>query len=90
MIVKGIFELFYNMITVIFSFINLPDLPAEVQTVVDSLLQFMSQGLNLIGFFCHPAVVKIVVPLTIVFMNFDKLYKLVMFVLRKIPFLGIE
>lgn len=90
MIIKGLFELFYGMITVIFSFINLPGLPSEVQTVIDTLFQFMSQGLNLVGFFCHPPVLKVIVPLTIVFMNFDKVYKLVMFVLRKIPFLGIE
>lgn len=90
MIIKGLFELFYSMITAVFSFVNLPQLPEEVQSVVDSLFQFMGQGINLIGFFCHPSLIKVLVPLTIVFLNFEKLYKLVMFVLRKIPFINID
>ena len=34
--------------------------------------------------------VKIMLPFVIVVANFEKVYKIVMYVLRKIPFLGIE
>ena len=40
--------------------------------------------------FFDMSLVKILLPLLIAVINFDKVYKLVMFVLRKIPFLGVD
>ena len=85
MILESVFNLFSSALKLIFGWINLPELPAEIQTVVDSLFQYMRAGLGFVFLFFNMDLVKIMLPFV-----FEKVYKIVMYVLRKIPFLGIE
>lgn len=50
----------------------------------------MRAGLGFVFLFFNMDLVKIMLPFVIVVANFEKVYKIVMYVLRKIPFLGIE
>lgn len=90
MILESVFNLFSSAIKLIFGWINLPDLPAEVETVINQLFQYMETGMSFVFIVFDRNLLRIMLPFVLVVMNFDKVYKLVMYVLRKIPFLGIE
>ncbi len=90
MIIKGLFELILGLLKIVFAPINLPDLPAGVQSVLDELVTVLTGAVGLLGIFVDMNVVKWIIPLVIVIVNFEKIWSLIMFVLRKIPFLGIE
>jgi hypothetical protein len=85
-----VFNLFSSALKLIFGWINLPQLPAEVETVINQLFQYMESGIGFLYLFFNMSLVKIMLPFVLVVSNFEKVYKLVMYVLRKIPFLGIE
>lgn len=90
MIIKGLFELILGLLKIVFAPINLPDLPAGIQSVLDELLEVLTGAVGLFAVFVDMNVVKWIIPLVIVIANFEKVWSLIMFVLRKIPFLGIE
>lgn len=90
LILEAVFTLFSSALKLIFAWINLPDLPTEVETVINQLFGYMEQGMVFVFLFFDMNLVKIMLPMVIVVANFEKVYKLVMYVLRKIPFLGIQ
>lgn len=90
MIIKGLFELVFGLLQIVFAPINLPDLPYGIQYVLDELQSVMIGALGLFGIFVDLDVVRWLIPVVLVIVNLDKVWNLIMFVLRKIPFLGIE
>lgn len=90
MILETVFNLFSSALKLIFGWINLPSLPADVETVLNQLFSYMESGMCFLFLFFNMSLVKLMLPFVLVVSNFEKVYKLVMYVLRKIPFLGIE
>lgn len=90
MVIEGILNLLKGLLFTVFGFINLPDFPEALQESLDKFLDIIFNGINLFGFFVRPATIQIVLPLLIIIINFDKVYKLTMWILKKIPMLGIE
>lgn len=90
MIIKGLFELVYALLSIVFAPINLPDLPAGIQDVFDDFLDIIISGVDLASLIIDFNVVKWLVPIVIAVANFDKIWSAIMFILKKIPFLGIE
>ena len=90
LIVESVLTLFVDALKVIFQWINLPQVPSNIQTVIDQFFEYLRSGMGFVYIFFDMSLVKILLPLLIAVINFDKVYKLVMFVLRKIPFLGVD
>ena len=90
MIIEGLLNLIFTLLEFIFSPIQVPDLPEAVQSVIDRLVQIMADAVGLLGIFVNLELLKILLPVVIVIINLDRVWKLIMFILRKIPFLGIE
>lgn len=90
MIIKGLFELVFGLLKIVFAPINLPDLPSTVQGVVDKFIDLITSVIGIVGIFVDMEVLKILVPVVIVIANLDKAWNMIMFILRKIPFLGIK
>ena len=90
MIIKGLFELVFGLLQIVFAPINLPDLPSAVQNVVDKFVSLITSVIGLVGVFVDMELLKVLIPIVIVIANLDKLWNMIMFILRKIPFLGIE
>lgn len=68
----------------------LPEFPEDLVTSMDSFFSLIFDNLPLLGFFVRLDTVKILVPLVIVVINFEDIYAFVMWILRKIPFIGVE
>ena len=90
MIVQAVFDLVKNVIKLVFGWINLPDMPEAVTSVVDELFALLRGSVGMMGIFLDLKMLKILLPVLLIVINFEHVWKFTMFILRKIPFLGIE
>lgn len=90
MIVEGIVNMLVSLLKVVFGWIDLPDLPDGIDTVIDELFGYLEGGMGLLSIFLDIDMLRLLLPVLLIVINFDKAYKLTMFILRKIPFLGIK
>lgn len=90
MILEALLNLIQLLLNVVFGWINIPQFPSELTSSVDSFLDLIFENLSLLGFFIRPITLTVAIPLLIILLNFDKIYKLAMYIIRKIPFLGIK
>lgn len=90
MIIKGILELFFSLLQIVFSPIALPQLPQKASYYLDQFYNWIMGGYNFIATFIDVSMVKTLIPIVIVIANLDKIWSFIMFILRKIPFIGVE
>lgn len=90
MIITVILNLLKTLLFTCFSWINLPNLPSEIMQNVDTFLALIFDNLTLLGFFIRPTTLKLVIPILIIVLNFDNIYKFTMWILKKIPMLNIK
>ena len=90
MIIKGILELFFSLLQIVFSPISLPPLPKDVSNILDEFINWILGGYDLLGVFIDLNMVKLLIPIVIVISNLDRIWSFIMFILRKIPFIGVE
>ncbi len=90
MILEGLLNVIKVLLQVVFGWINIPQFPAELTGSINSFLTLVFDNLSLLGFFIRPLTLTLVVPTLIILLNFEDVYKLTMWILRKIPFLGIK
>ena len=87
MILESVFNLISGLIKIVFGWINLPD---SVTSIIDELFSLISGSMGIIGIFIDLNMVKILLPVLLIVINFDEVWKFTMFILKKIPFLGIK
>ena len=90
MVTQTMISFWLNLFFKVFDFIKIPDFPESLQESLDKYLDLIFNGINLFGFFVRPQTIQIVIPLIIIIINFDKIYKLTMWILKKIPILNIK
>lgn len=90
MILQAVFDLVRNVIKVVFGWINLPSMPEAVTSVIDELFALLRGSVGMLGVFVDLSMLKILLPVLLIVINFEHVWKFTMFILRKIPFLGIE
>ena len=90
MIIEAILNLFKTLLFTCFSWISIPAFPSELTENIDAFLDLIFENLTLLGFFIRPITLQIAIPILIILLNFENLYKLTMWILRKIPMLGIK
>lgn len=90
MILEAILNLLKNLLFVVFGWINLPAFSEGLTGSISSFLDLIFNNLNLLGFFIRPTTLTLCIPILIALLNFEKLYKLTIWILRKIPMLGIK
>lgn len=90
MILQAVFDLVRNVIKLVFGWINLPAMPEAVTSVIDELFALLRGSVGMMGIFLDLKMLKILLPVLLIVMNFEHVWKFTMFILRKIPFLGIE
>lgn len=91
MIIEALLNAIYAVLNVAFTPINIPGMPDGMS---EQITGFFNDTLNyagsLISLFIPWSQVKIFFPILIVILSAEEIYKLVMWVLRKIPMLGIS
>lgn len=91
MIIETILNLLAIVITTVFGILpNIPNLPENMINGVYSVINVIFDNLSLLGCFVRPSTIVLAVPIVIVIYNFDKIYKITLWILKKIPMLGID
>lgn len=92
MIIEGILELvrfvFIDLLLAPFEF--LPTFPADIIDAINSYFDFLFSNCSLLGFFLPIGYVSICLGTAFLILQMDKLYLFTMWILKKIPILGIE
>jgi len=82
---------FLNFITkIFFGWINIPPFPEELKNSIESFFNLIFDNLSLLGFFIRPFTLKIIIPLILILIGFIPIYKLIFWIIKKIPFLHIS
>ena len=90
MIVETVMNALIAMIKAVFDWISLTAFPDEITTVIDELFGYLEGGMGLLSIFLDIHMLKLLLPVLLIVINFDEVYKLTMFIFLKIPFLGIK
>lgn len=90
MIIETLLNLIFSLLKFVFSWLQLPGFPEELTSSINSFLDLIFNNLTLVGFFIRPATLTICIPILIILLNFERVYKFTMWLLRKIPFINIQ
>ena len=90
MIVKLLFELVINLLEFVFGWVSFPQMPEVVTSSLEVVVGVMADAMGFVWLIIPRELVIAVLPVILVVENFDKLYSIVMWILKKIPFLGMK
>jgi hypothetical protein len=68
----------------------LPDVPSPVRNAVDGVFDIMFSSVSLVSVFVDFNMIKILIPLTIAILNFDRIFKFIIFAIKKIPLINLK
>lgn len=85
MIIEGIMNLCTGIIQLLFSWINLPSFPENAQKAIDTYLGYVFDNLDFLSFFINVSTLKTISLIAIVLFSFEHIYKIMMWIVRKIP-----
>ena len=87
MIIENLLNLFMVFIDFVFAF--LPNLPSFDISILETLTKYINlifDNLGLLGFFIHIKTIKLLAPLVILAINFERIYHFSIWLVRKLPF----
>lgn len=90
MIFQTILDIVKTVLFSVLGFINIPNFPAALTGSIDTVLNTIFDNIGLLGLAVRWNTVVVAVPLLIAIINMQHIYDGVMWILRKIPMLGIE
>lgn len=92
MITEALMNAGLFLMDAILNFLDLlPDMPADLVSVLDEFFDLIfTNGWSLACFLIPMDFALILLPLVILVVNFERIYHLIMWVLRKIPIAGIK
>lgn len=90
MIIKGLLDVLVRVFSALTSAINIPQLPEEVHQYIETLLGYIKVGIALLANYTHIEFLLVLFGLVLAVDLGVAVYHFVMWVLRKIPMLGIE
>ena len=91
MIIKGLFNLIYTLLSVVLTpFQIVPNMPVFVDNIFEYFLNFIFDPIKILMYFCDPTIFRTLIPLYIVVLNMEHIWDGIIWVLKKLPFVGIE
>lgn len=90
MIINALLDMLYGLLDWITSGLNIPDMPDEVSTILQSVVQYIQMGIRFIGNFTHLDYLLILFGIVLAVDAGILVYKLIMWILRKIPMFGMS
>lgn len=89
-ITNNLLNFLYYLLDFLFGWINIPQIPDNIIDSINSFINLIFDNLSLLGFFVRPTTLKILIPLVVFAFSFKYVYKIVIWVVKKIPFLGVN
>lgn len=69
--------------------LNFPAVPAELKSIIDQLFDYMADGMGILNFFCPLSMIRPALAVLVAVWAVEHGYHIVMWVLRKLPFVGV-
>lgn len=90
MIVEALMNLLLNVFTLLTSAISIPKMPEEVSTYLADFLEYIEVGIQIVATYTHIEYLLVLFGIIIAIDVGLAVYHFVMWVLKKIPMLGIS
>lgn len=90
MIIKGLFNLIYTFLSVVLAPFSLPQLPVGIQTIFDEIVGYLTGAVGLLCVFVRPTTLQLLIPVVIIVINAEHIWNGILWILKKLPFVGIE
>lgn len=90
MILSTLLNAFYEFLGFILQGFSIPQMPSWVTTTLNDLKSYLLAGYSILGCFVNLNHLKLFLPIVLVLANFERTWSFIMFILRKLPFVGIE
>lgn len=90
MIIKLLFQLIIGLLEIVFGWVSFPAMPEAIVNALETVLDAMAAAMGFIWLIVPRELVMVALPVILVVENFDKLYSVIMWILKKIPFLGMQ
>lgn len=90
MVIKALFSLIYNIFNFISSPIQIPQFSPQVSQTLDSATQYIESGLSYVAYWTHWQFIIALFVLALAVGTFIRHYGLIVWILRKIPFLDVD
>ena len=88
-IINNLLNFLYFLMDFLFGWINLPQVPNDLINSINSFFSMVFDNLSLLSFFIRPTTLKILIDLMIFLIGFKYSYKIIMWLIKKIPFLDL-
>lgn len=90
MIIELLFDFVLTLLEFLFGWVEFPAIPAPIEDALYTLLNYISGAMDFVFLIVPSEIIFVGLPIVLVVENFDKLYSVIMWIVRKIPFLGME
>lgn len=91
MVIEAIlFSVWYLLDFILNLLPSIPQMPSAITSSIDSVFNLIFSNVGLLGVFVPLNIVKILIPLWLVVDNFDKIYSILFWIVKKIPTLNIR
>ncbi len=84
MILLALLQLIFGILQVLFGWLELPDMPEEITSVLDGIIEYVVDALPLVWCFLDKNVVTVCLVISLACMNFEKIYYFLMWILAKL------
>lgn len=74
----------------ILNLLNFPVVPPELVSIMNTVFGYLKQGMSVLSFFVPMGTIKPAITVFLVIYGVYHAYLIVMFILKKIPFIGIK
>lgn len=85
MIGELLLSLISLVLRTVFSFINLPAFPQQLQTSISTYMDLIFNNIGFLGFFIRSSTLSIVATTAITVISFHRLYKIALWIWNKLP-----
>lgn len=89
-IVNNLLNFLYYILDFFFGWINLPQMSKELINSVNTYMDLLFNNLSALGFFIRPITLEILVPLLLGCISFKYIYKVLLWMIKKLPFINIK
>lgn len=90
MIIELIMTAVSSVLKVLFAWINLPAASPEISAAFDQFLTYIESGVGFLAFFLPMDLVKVMISVFLLVYAFEHGYFIIMWIIKKIPALGVK
>ncbi len=90
MIIEGLLNILYNVFSALTSAINIPSMPADVSSYISTFTSYIKTGLQILAVYTPLQYLLTLFGIVIAIELGLKIYHFVMWVIKKIPMLGVS